>query len=101
LKEGEIYVSKYVYRELGIDSCDNWGCYSCCCIQKDVTVMETRLFQRWPQNPIISPTDLPFRGSSVLNPGVTEQDDEVILILRVEDCTGCSNLHLARSKDVV
>ena len=61
--------------------------------------METRLFQRWPQNPIISPTDLPFRGSSVLNPGATEQDDEVVLILRVEDCTGCSNLHVARSKD--
>ena len=63
--------------------------------------METRLFQRWPQNPIISPTDLPFRGSSVLNPGATEQDDEVVLILRVEDCTGCSNLHVARSKDGV
>ena len=61
--------------------------------------METRLFQRWPQNPIISPTDLPFRESSVLNPGATEQDDEVVLILRVEDCTGCSNLHVARSKD--
>jgi predicted GH43/DUF377 family glycosyl hydrolase len=63
--------------------------------------METRLFQRWPQNPIISPTDLPFRGSSVLNPGATEQDDEVVLILRVEDRTGSSNLHVARSKDGV
>jgi predicted GH43/DUF377 family glycosyl hydrolase len=63
--------------------------------------METRLFQRWQQNPIISPTDLPFRGSSVLNPGATEQDDEVVLILRVEDRTGSSNLHVARSKDGV
>jgi len=38
LKEGEIYVSKYIYRELDIDSCNNCSCYSCCCLQKDVTV---------------------------------------------------------------
>jgi predicted GH43/DUF377 family glycosyl hydrolase len=36
-----------------------------------------------------------------LNPGATEQNDEIVLILRVEDRAGCSSLYVARSKDGV
>jgi predicted GH43/DUF377 family glycosyl hydrolase len=63
--------------------------------------MKIRLFERSPHNPIISPLDLPFPGAAVLNPGVTEQGGEVVLLLRVEDHAGCSNIHTARSKNGV
>jgi predicted GH43/DUF377 family glycosyl hydrolase len=63
--------------------------------------MKIRLFERSPHNPIISSLDLPFPGAAVLNPGVTEQDGEVVMLLRVEDHAGCSNIHVARSKNGV
>ncbi|UCC21608.1 MAG: glycosidase [Planctomycetota bacterium] len=63
--------------------------------------MKTRVFSRSEHNPIISPLDLPFPGAAVLNPGATEDDGEVVLLLRVEDHAGCSNIHTARSKDGV
>jgi predicted GH43/DUF377 family glycosyl hydrolase len=63
--------------------------------------MKTRIFERSPDNPIISALDLPFPGAAVLNPGATEQGDEVVLLLRVEDHAGCSNIHTARSKNGV
>ncbi|UCC21832.1 MAG: glycosidase, partial [Planctomycetota bacterium] len=63
--------------------------------------MKTRVFTRSEHNPIISPLDLPFPGAAVLNPGATEDNDEVVLLLRVEDHAGCSNIHVARSKNGV
>ncbi len=63
--------------------------------------MKTRLFERSPDNPIISALDLPFPAAAVLNPGATEQGDEVVLLLRVEDHAGYSNIHTARSKNGV
>lgn len=60
-----------------------------------------RIFDRAKQNPIISPADLPFPAAAVLNPGATEQDGEVVLLLRVEDRAGCSNIYVARSKNGV
>jgi len=63
--------------------------------------MKTRVFERCPKNPIISPLDLPFPAAAVLNPGATEQGDEIVLLLRVEDHSGHSNIHVARSKNGV
>lgn len=64
-------------------------------------LMKTRVFTRSQHNPIISPLDLPFPAAAVLNPGATEQGDEVVLLLRVEDHAGHSNIYIARSKNGV
>ena len=58
-----------------------------------------RLFERCDQNPIITPDHLPFEAAGVSNPGATEQDGYVVLLLRVEDRAGNSNIYVARSKD--
>jgi predicted GH43/DUF377 family glycosyl hydrolase len=63
--------------------------------------MKIRLFDRCPDNPVISPLDMPFQAAAVLNPGATQHGDEVLLLLRVEDHAGCSSLHVARSKNGV
>lgn len=57
------------------------------------------LFTRFPDNPIITCDDLPFEASAVYNPGATELDGEVVLLLRIESRQGFSNIHVARSKD--
>ena len=59
------------------------------------------IFERSAANPILAPRDLPFPGSAVLNPGATEHDGHVVLLLRVENLVGCSNIHVARSKNGV
>lgn len=58
-----------------------------------------RIFERSAANPILTPQRLPFRASAVLNPGATEHDGYVVLLLRVENLAGYSNIHVARSKD--
>ena len=58
-----------------------------------------RIFERPTANPILTPQRLPFRASAVLNPGATEHDGYVVLLLRVENLAGYSNIHVARSKD--
>ena len=58
-----------------------------------------RLFERCDQNPIITPDHLPFEAAGVSNPGATEQDGYVVLLLRVEDRAGNSDIYVARSKD--
>jgi beta-1,4-mannooligosaccharide/beta-1,4-mannosyl-N-acetylglucosamine phosphorylase len=63
--------------------------------------MDTRVFKLSLKNPIISPLDLPFQAAAVLNPGATEQGNDVVLLLRIEDHAGFSNLHIARSKNGV
>jgi predicted GH43/DUF377 family glycosyl hydrolase len=57
------------------------------------------LFQRHPNNLIISVTDLPYPANSVFNAGATRIDNEVLLLMRVEDRRGMSHLTAARSKD--
>lgn len=59
------------------------------------------IFERSPANPILSLGDLPFRAVAVLNPGAVEQDDEVVLLLRVEDINGFSDIYVARSRNGV
>ncbi|MHC4800031.1 MAG: glycoside hydrolase family 130 protein [Planctomycetota bacterium] len=57
------------------------------------------LFQRSKANPILTPRHMPIPCAAVMNPGATEQNGEVVLLLRVEDQTGCSSIHIARSKN--
>ncbi len=56
-------------------------------------------FYRSDKNPILTVADMPFSAAAVLNPGATLQDDKVVLLLRVEDYSGRSNIHVARSDD--
>ena len=59
------------------------------------------LFQRCPENPIITTDDLPFEASAVYNPGVVEFEGQVVLLVRVEDRSGFSSVHVARSENGV
>ena len=59
------------------------------------------LFTRHKQNPIISAKDLPYRASTVFNPGATIVNGETLLLVRVEDHRGHSHLTVARSKNGV
>lgn len=59
------------------------------------------VFHRAPNNPILTPADMPFPAAAVLNPGATVQNDEIVLLLRVEDHAGYSNIYVARSRDGV
>lgn len=54
-------------------------------------------FVRYGARPLITPEDLPFKTDAVLNPGVAEVDGEVVLLLRIEDRRGLSQIHVARS----
>ena len=57
------------------------------------------LFKRSTANPIITAAGLPYRANSVFNPGAARVGDETILLTRVEDLRGISQLHVARSRD--
>jgi predicted GH43/DUF377 family glycosyl hydrolase len=61
--------------------------------------MKKELFERVPQNPIISINDIPYMANSVFNAGAIKFDDKVCLLMRVEDRRGISHLTLARSKN--
>ncbi|MEP7360885.1 MAG: glycosidase [Chloroflexota bacterium] len=56
-------------------------------------------FRRAATNPIITAADVPYPANSVFNPGAARVGDETILLLRVEDLRGISQLHVARSSD--
>ncbi len=57
------------------------------------------LFSRCPDNPLVSREDLPVPASAVYNPGAAEHDGGVVLLLRVENRSGFSDIHVARSPD--
>lgn len=59
------------------------------------------IFDRAKENPIITVNDLPIPASAVYNPGATEQNGDVVLLLRVEDREGRSAIHVARSENGV
>jgi predicted GH43/DUF377 family glycosyl hydrolase len=59
------------------------------------------VFTRHRGNPILTAEDMPISAQAVLNPGVTEQEGEVVLLLRVENAGGYSSIHVARSDDGV
>ena len=60
-----------------------------------------QLFVRHPDNPIITVAQLPYLANAVFNPGAAQVDGETVLLLRVEDLRGISNLQVARSADGV
>ena len=59
------------------------------------------LFRRDPANPILTAADVPYPANSVFNPAAARVGDETILLVRVEDLRGISQLHVARSADGV
>ena len=59
------------------------------------------LFKRYDANPILTPRDMPFSAEAVLNPGATEHNGEVVLLLGVEDTSGYSDIYVARSPNGV
>jgi len=63
--------------------------------------LDAMLFQRSDRNPILSAADVPYPANSVFNPGAARVGEETILLVRVEDLRGISQLHVARSHDGV
>ena len=63
--------------------------------------MQPRLLSRHERNPILTPDMLPIRADAVFNPGVAEMDGEVVLLLRIEDRSGVSQVRTARSANGV
>ena len=59
------------------------------------------LFRRNPANPILTAADLPYPANAVFNPGAARVDEEALLLVRVEDMRGISQLQVARSADGV
>ena len=57
------------------------------------------LFVRSSANPILTAAEVPYPANSVFNPGAARVGDETILLVRVEDLRGISQLHVARSSD--
>ncbi|MFP4216004.1 MAG: glycosidase [Planctomycetota bacterium] len=65
-----------------------------CRVQHETTCP---IFQRAECNPILTADELPVLAEAVLNPGAGEHDGRVFLLLRVEQATGYSNIHVAWS----
>ncbi|HEY3418155.1 MAG TPA: glycosidase [Armatimonadota bacterium] len=59
--------------------------------------MDRGIFVRHGGSPILAPDNLPFQVNGVYNPGVAEVDGEMLLLLRIEDRRGISQLRVARS----
>jgi len=57
------------------------------------------LFQRYSNNPILTPITWPYPVNAVFNPGATELQGETLLLVRVEDMRGFSHLTIAKSED--
>ena len=60
---------------------------------------DVMLFQRSPANPILTAEHTPYPANSVFNPGAARVGDETVLLVRIEDLRGISQLHVARSRD--
>src|ERR1051325_3694058 len=61
----------------------------------------TELFRRHPANPILTARDWPYPAHTVFNAGACRMGEETLLLVRVEDRRGPSNLTVAGSKDGV
>ncbi len=59
------------------------------------------LFERHPNNPILTGADWPYPVNGVFNPAAAEVAGETVLLARVEDRTGISHLTVARSANGV
>jgi predicted GH43/DUF377 family glycosyl hydrolase len=63
--------------------------------------LHAELFNRHPDNPILTIRDWPYPAHSVFNAGACQVGDETVLLVRVEDRRGHSHLTVARSNDGV
>jgi predicted GH43/DUF377 family glycosyl hydrolase len=61
----------------------------------------TELFRRYAHNPVLTAADWPYTVNAVFNPGAAAVDGSTVLLARVEDRTGISQLTVARSADGV
>lgn len=59
------------------------------------------LFDRCASNPILTVDHMPLPAEAVFNPGATEHDGQVVLLLRIERSCGYSSIHVARSANGV
>ena len=59
------------------------------------------LFKRSESNPILTTSDVPYPANAVFNPGAARLENETVLLARIEDLRGISQLHVARSVDGV
>jgi beta-1,4-mannooligosaccharide/beta-1,4-mannosyl-N-acetylglucosamine phosphorylase len=66
-----------------------------------MATMAHALFVRQGYAPLLTPADLPCPANAVMNPGVALVDDEVVLLLRIEDRQGISQIRVARSHNGV
>ncbi|HIJ72342.1 MAG TPA: glycosidase [Planctomycetes bacterium] len=57
------------------------------------------LFERYPDNPILSVDKWPYKANSVFNAAAAKLGDDTILLARVEDYRGISHLTAAKSTD--
>ncbi len=57
------------------------------------------LFNRYSDNPILTPENWPYPANAVMNPAAVRLNDETLLLVRVEDMRGFSHLTVARSRD--
>ena len=53
---------------------------------------DSELFKRYSGNPILTVNDIPYVANSVLNPAAVELEAKTLLLMRVEDRRGISNL---------
>jgi predicted GH43/DUF377 family glycosyl hydrolase len=60
-----------------------------------------QVIRRSDANPILTSADVPYPANSVFNPGAARVGGETVLLLRIEDLRGISQLHVARSTDGV
>jgi beta-1,4-mannooligosaccharide/beta-1,4-mannosyl-N-acetylglucosamine phosphorylase len=61
----------------------------------------SELFQRHPDNPILTAHDWPYPAHTVFNAAACQVGDDTLLLVRVEDRRGHSHLSVARSEDGV
>jgi predicted GH43/DUF377 family glycosyl hydrolase len=64
-----------------------------------MTVDGEELLVRAPENPILTPAGWPFPINSAFNPAATVHNGETVLLVRIEDRRGISQLCVARSAD--
>ena len=63
--------------------------------------MADQPFVRYGPRPVLTPDDLPYPANGVFNPGAALVDGEVVLLVRIEQMQGISQISVARSANGV
>ncbi|HDN97571.1 MAG TPA: glycosidase [bacterium] len=61
--------------------------------------MRREIFERYGENPILTPEDWPYPVNAVFNPGAVEHNGEIYLLCRVETMEGLSHISIVKSSD--